>query len=278
MRRRPSPESRVWAEGERVPVVAFAPALAAAGADGRPSLLSTPSKEAFESEVLEPLLLAALATARVPALPPLRCDVDNPWLRRTSAPAGPPAARSYDWRGGECRTAVCSNRIVVAGTTSAEELQEAESARARAAYASPFANGSGAEEVARARLSCTPFGSHWGAHPLNNKFCKSNKHGHLMHAPVWSMYRRRLGAYADAPHAFTLGIPATHPAAAHSPATNVTYAALVAALRLGAAATVAYLPARLRVVAVPRDVAARLSRYCMCRWREGDRELRRCGH
>ena len=80
-----SAEQRIFADGERVQVVAYASEVgdgraataggnnANADADADADALVTPTYDAYQSEVLAPLFLAAMVTARTAALPTLPC-------------------------------------------------------------------------------------------------------------------------------------------------------------------------------------------------------------
>ena len=225
-------------------------------------------------QVLRPLLLASVATARLPALPTLPCSAANRWLRAQSAAGTSGDGGHFDWRRGQCRTSACSHTVLSTGATSPAELAAAEALGASLSYTLPFSNTSAAR-VARAPLRCTLFGGRFKGHPLDNKFCKSGKHGHVLHPPVWEQYRTLLGAAAKPPLAPTLRLLPKRSAA--SAVVDVEYDRLAAELRRHNRSTVVYLPGRLRVVGVPEGVQQRFELFCMCRPRPGDEELFRCG-
>jgi len=257
------PEQLIWAKGGRPRVLAFAPPLSERR-DARG--LATPNSSVHATEVVAPLLLGALASGRLPALPRLPCGTGgpSPWL----VWHGGFKTRSADQRyvQGLCRHGSCGIYWVATGSTDAAELEAADAA------AREFGGGAG------------PFPRLYGRHPLSHEECKDGKKAWLLQPPAWEAYQELLGAAATpratcAPAegracAATLHIDGVGGggSGAAKEAPLVEYAALADALARADSAGVVYLPSRLRVreASIPRDVRMKLERYCSQIFDEGD--------
>ena len=273
------PEQLIWARGGRPRVLAFAPSLSERR-DTRG--LATPNSSVHATEVVAPLLLGALASGRLPALPRLPCGTGgpSPWL----VWHGGFKTRSADQRyvQGLCRHGSCGIYWVATGSTDAAELEAADAAaREFGGGASPFPR---ARSLGRGPVRCAPFSALYGRHPLSHEECKDGKKAWLLQPPAWEAYQELLGAAATpratcAPAegracAATLHIDGVGGggSGAAKEAPLVEYAALADALARTDSAGVVYLPSRLRVreASIPRDVRMKLERYCSQIFDEGD--------
>mmetsp|Transcript_47348 Transcript_47348/g.94437 ORF Transcript_47348/g.94437 Transcript_47348/m.94437 type:complete len:168 (-) Transcript_47348:26-529(-) len=131
----------------------------------------------------------------------------------------------------------------------------------------------------RGSLRCVPFGSMVrGKSPLSKPSCKEGHNAPLLQPPGWDEYRAVLGASAEPPLAASLsldqlGVHGQGPGAkgkglGGKPSTStddapaVEYAAVVRALEQVSGVAVVYLPSRLKIERIPKDVLSRLEQFC----------------
>ena len=245
-------ESRIWAGGERPPVVSYR-----LGGSAR-SFDNVSTHHAYVHEVVQPLLLAALATGRVAVLPWLPCTLK--WLR---SPAGMPAGSSF----GRCPTGACSFRAIATGSTSPveQQRQEQQLSSERGARAVPFPQ---ADRIGRGPLRCTPLEANAAQLPLGDRRCQSGQAASLLHWPLWETYRRRLGADTTA-----ADVALTASLKADGEPLELDYREFVrlvkAAEGRAASPQILYLPARqLRLGGVPPEVQRQYRDFCTSRHAE----------
>ena len=150
----PSVEARIWAAGERPKVLALAPTAA----------LATPNASTHLEQVVTPLLLGALASGRVPALPRLPCGSRGPapWLvwhggfkvaARGYPDARWAAAPGEPYTHGLCRTGSCGIWWVATGATDAAERAAAPARASTGEHAARSAGAHAARGAAAAPSS-----------------------------------------------------------------------------------------------------------------------------
>jgi hypothetical protein len=238
--------ARIWSYGQRPRVVAWA----------EDAPLATATVEEYFERLVRPLLLAAILTGRVPALPSLPCD-QTPWLTPNNTLPADGVAEWRVWRA--CRTGFCSYRTVAVGSTSAEELAADEVRAAAFQVRHPFPQ---AATVARAPLRCVPFAGMMRAAlgPLRNGACRSGAAGWLLHPPDWEAYEELLRREGLTRRPFARLTVAA--ADARMPRGAVGFDAFARSLELHAGAHVLLLSQPLLVEDTPIDVERAYQVYC----------------